>query len=647
MQRLLAFFLVLFLQGCALLSPSPYAPKTYEKALPALLKNAPALPSFSVAHTNAYQTRLFAPWQESTLGITPAQATWPWRVYLPENGYYSETKQQRPPQWFATLLDEANFEALGSLNHNAITLTDTHVRNFPTHLPLFHSFAKAGEGYPFDYNQNTRISLMQPLRLSHYSKDGGWAFVKSAYSFGWIPSSHITPIGQAIQQRIIDAPKGVITKDHTPLHTSDGFITYAKLGTLLPLGTNGQPFIVQQALHVTPLLAPKEALKPWPLPMGTKHISLALESLLGEPYGWGGMFDHRDCSAMTQDFFTLFGLFLPRNSAAQKEEGLYISLATLTHQEKEHMIRRYGKPFLTLLYLPGHIMLYAGTLEETPLAIHNVWGVKTSFLGYEGRGIVGKAVVSDLRMGEEHLFVSSQNLLLSRLEGMSILPTNTPQERLIAAYPEAIRSIEHNEVLFTNGLRLPFHDGIEKSEEALIEAPSIADQLRFPYPALAPLHTPLNDPGRARNDAFFKALYGQTKEAIEAQLVPVRWLPSHTNQILLFHQAHGAVKALEAVSQELDALPPSLLRFVDNPAGTYNYRKIAKTNRLSPHSYGIAIDINTNTGHYWQWSKTLEYRNQIPETIVHIFEKHGFVWGGRWKHFDTFHFEYRPELVKP
>ena len=28
-----------------------------------------------------------------------------------------------------------------------------------------------------------------------------------------------------------------------------------------------------------------------------------------------------------------------------------------------------------------------------------------------------------------------------------------------------------------------------------------------------------------------------------------------------------------------------------------------------------------------------------------IFEKHGFIWGGRWYHYDTMHFEYRPEMI--
>ena len=34
-----------------------------------------------------------------------------------------------------------------------------------------------------------------------------------------------------------------------------------------------------------------------------------------------------------------------------------------------------------------------------------------------------------------------------------------------------------------------------------------------------------------------------------------------------------------------------------------------------------------------------------PETVIKIFEKYGFVWGGTWDEYDTMHFEYRPELA--
>jgi hypothetical protein len=65
---------------------------------------------------------------------------------------------------------------------------------------------------------------------------------------------------------------------------------------------------------------------------------------------------------------------------------------------------------------------------------------------------------------------------------------------------------------------------------------------------------------------------------------------------------------------------------------------------------GIAIDLVTEHSHYWRWGRTAfsrpaNWRNEIPGEIVKIFEKHGFIWGGKWYHFDTMHFEYRPEIL--
>jgi D-alanyl-D-alanine carboxypeptidase len=64
-----------------------------------------------------------------------------------------------------------------------------------------------------------------------------------------------------------------------------------------------------------------------------------------------------------------------------------------------------------------------------------------------------------------------------------------------------------------------------------------------------------------------------------------------------------------------------------------------------PHS-----DIAEAHTHYWLWSKAapdghVPYKNEVPIEIVQIFERHGFIWGGRWYHYDTMHFEYRPEII--
>ena len=82
--------------------------------------------------------------------------------------------------------------------------------------------------------------------------------------------------------------------------------------------------------------------------------------------------------------------------------------------------------------------------------------------------------------------------------------------------------------------------------------------------------------------------------------------------------------------------------------GTYNYRLVSGTGRLSPHSYGIAIDLKSDRKDYWKWSSPEDGTkrvNQYPKELVEAFEKNNFVWGGKWGHFDILHFEYRPEII--
>ena len=138
------------------------------------------------------------------------------------------------------------------------------------------------------------------------------------------------------------------------------------------------------------------------------------------------------------------------------------------------------------------------------------------------------------------------------------------------------------------------------------------------------------------------------------------WLPTKSNERLKVTTINGVAEKLSAVSRELDALPSEFDRFLVPSAGTYNCRVIAGTNRVSAHGHAIAIDIATKHAHYWRWAAekaaekaggtsataaVLDYQNEIPMEIVRIFEKHGFIWGGRWSHYDTMHFEYRPELL--
>jgi hypothetical protein len=135
---------------------------------------------------------------------------------------------------------------------------------------------------------------------------------------------------------------------------------------------------------------------------------------------------------------------------------------------------------------------------------------------------------------------------------------------------------------------------------------------------------------------------------VTPHLVSLAWLPKSWGHSVSVTSLNGVDAQLRAVSAEVDALPDNIKRAAYPIAGTYKCRAVADTGEPSPHGYGIAIDLNTAVSDYWYWRPhdgPIVYHNRMPQEIVAIFEKHGFIWGGKWYHYDTMHFEFRPELL--
>ncbi len=223
-----------------------------------------------------------------------------------------------------------------------------------------------------------------------------------------------------------------------------------------------------------------------------------------------------------------------------------------------------------------------------------------------------------------------------------------PAGLLAKAYPGFIKGQQGNDLVWGDGTKMPIEDGRTKSFDQLLDEPDIQDQFTWRYPTGSASYAPpaFNyDPGRVRYEPLFKKMYGTDAGAVQRNLVPVKWLPKTVNARVMISRVNDVDKRLAAVSKELDELPPELKKYAYPTAGTFNWRPIAGTQRLSTHSFGTAIDLNTQYTDYWKWDKKMAYKNQIPKEIVEIFEKHGFIWGGKWYHYDTMHFEYRPELL--
>ena len=228
-----------------------------------------------------------------------------------------------------------------------------------------------------------------------------------------------------------------------------------------------------------------------------------------------------------------------------------------------------------------------------------------------------------------------------------LVPDNA--RRLLEAYPQQIARFENNEIVFHSGTRLKFDDGIERTIDEMHLEQDIKDIFFQEYDTTRFPPDYGYDPGRYRSAALFDEIYGATSSEVIDSLVVVNWCPRLGGTPVVFTKIAGAAEALQRVSEELEQ-HPELAPWVEG-AQTFNYRTIYGTERKSPHSYGIAIDIAIPYSHYWRFSypnasehDEIEYLNTFNMKVVEIFERHGFIWGGRWYHFDTMHFEYRPEM---
>jgi len=223
-------------------------------------------------------------------------------------------------------------------------------------------------------------------------------------------------------------------------------------------------------------------------------------------------------------------------------------------------------------------------------------------------------------------------------------------DALVRAYPDQLAGHDETELIWRDGTRQKISDGVvDKDFDEKLRNASIVDQLSLPYPK-GPLPNPpgpQDDPGRFRNSEFFDKIYGkcETRE-MRKHLTKLKWLPELGGGSVEVTTVNGVADKLRAISDEIERLPAQIKRFAYPSAGAFNCRTVKDTGKRSMHAYGAAIDLNTKFADYWLWSKA-GYRNRFPFELVAIFERHGFIWGGKWGHFDTMHFEYRPEFLDP
>lgn len=365
-----------------------------------------------------FNKRYFYPWELSKLDIPTDDFGWEERFVI-KKPIFRENGKIIPPMIYNQWLNNANMVETDNKKYKAITIRHTDVKALPTAEAFYRDPRKVGEGFPFDYNQNSAYHINTPLYISHFSKDKKWAFVRGAYTFGWVKVNDLALVDKTFIETFKNGNYAMVIKDNLRLYRNNNQETIVKLGSLFPIAKDKKHYLVASRdtkgrAHIKKVSAqdPRTMAKK-PLAFTPQNVAMLAKEFYGEPYGWGGGYECRDCSATTRDFLGAFGIFLERNSGKQAKEGQKISIAGLHKSDKKKKIISKAEPFRSLLYVPGHIVLYLGEYKGEPVIMHTYWGMRKN----DGTKLItGRTIITSTEPGKERADIKEQSKLINTLQ---------------------------------------------------------------------------------------------------------------------------------------------------------------------------------------------------------------------------------------
>ena len=401
-----------------------------------------------------FRQRFFQPWDGGGVDREVVQYLLDELERAPEERGFAENMHPWGARAWQNMVDNADLPRFERILHGgrpraAITVRATDLRSAPTLSPRFSQPHGPGAGWPFDLFQQSRLHAGTPLAVYHKTRDGAWLLVQSPAAWGWMRAEDAAGAGEEFCRLWRRTPLAAFVREgvglkfkalgaggaSAPAIRPGSFLATADIGAVLPSlregevllplrGLDGEAYAVTASFadYGAPSAASPDRFDPLSRPAVRMPLLLTPGNVarVGDRMR-GGLYGRRDCSATMQDLFAPFGLWLPRNSRDQGEEGRPQSLEGLSAEAKERALREKARPFRTLIAMPGHIGLYAGQWEGKAAMFHTMWGVRNSAGGEEGRLVIGRSVVTGLRPGKERGDVDEERLLIERVKAFTVL----------------------------------------------------------------------------------------------------------------------------------------------------------------------------------------------------------------------------------
>ncbi|ATN85509.1 SH3 domain-containing protein [Coxiella burnetii] len=326
---------------------------------------------------------------------------------------YGENFRPYSSAWIEALSANIDPERLDQLayqsSNRGIAMTNLNARVLPTTDVAFYDYHLAGQGYPFDNLQMSALWAGTPVYILCETQDRAWSLVVTPHYIAWVKRNGIAHVDEAFINTWTTAAKkqlaAIIHTKTNVIDDQDQFRFLAYVGSVFPATQAAEKIKIMipvpalngsAAIGFSTVSTTNAVLMPFePTP---HHMATVITTLMGRPYGWGGMYFYNDCSAELKSLFTPFGVWLPRHSSAQVYAGKMVDMSKGNEEQRLAYLIEKGHHLVTLVYIGGHIVLFIGNYPNPNDPYHatmamtyqNLWGLSPN--PPTRRAVVGEAV---------------------------------------------------------------------------------------------------------------------------------------------------------------------------------------------------------------------------------------------------------------
>lgn len=299
-------------------------------------------------------------------------------LQIPDDSLYVNGKLMSPPLK-ELLLDARDLSSIPAIvtPRYGVVVRRANMRTMPTSTAAYDSVTDKN----FDMFQETVLDPAEPVIVLHESKNKGFLFVQMYNYRGWVASTDIALVKERTQWLKYVQSKDFIMVTAAKLKIQVGSeVVVAQMGSKLPLSThqtNADFTVVMPTRGLQGELIEQNALvrndskvQYGYLPYTRENVIMQAFEMLGETYGWGGMFDSVDCSSFISNIYRTMGINLPRN--ADEQEAVAATVEKFNGNKVDALqVFAQLKPG-TAVFKEGHVMLYIGSYKGVPYLIHSL-----------------------------------------------------------------------------------------------------------------------------------------------------------------------------------------------------------------------------------------------------------------------------------